>query len=527
MNKKPRLFYLLLLFLALLIFVPQIAFGQNAQQTVSVLNAESADVIPGNYIVVYKDDVVSAQSVAATAAETVNTYGGEIHYTYTTAIKGFAAALPDAAVEDLLSDPAVAYVEADQIVSITQQSGATWGLDRIDQRNLPLNSTYNYNTSGAGVHAYIVDTGINASHVEFSGRMGNGHDAVGGGTNDCNGHGTHVAGTVGGTTYGVAKNVTLHAVRVLDCQGSGSISGIVAGSDWVAQNHQSPAVANMSLGGSGSSAMDNAAQGMINAGVTLVVAAGNSNDSACNHSPARLPAAITVMASTNSDARSSFSSYGSCADLFAPGSNITSAWKDTTTGTNTISGTSMASPHVAGVAALYLEANPSASPSQVASAIVGGATSNKISNAGSGSPNLLLYSLLGGNPVTPTPTSTVPTTTPPPGCSAPAWNPNQTYSNGAIVSHNNHEWQASVNPVEPGTNGQWGSWKDLGECDGGPTPTPTSTPSNPGGTWQAGTTYSAGDQVTYGGHTYQCLQGHTAYAGWEPPNVPALWQLIN
>lgn len=538
MNKKPRLVYLILLFLALLIFVPQIVMGQGKPEpAVSVLNENSADAIPGNYIVVYKDDVIAAQSVAVTAVQTVDAYGGELHYTYNAALKGFAATLSETAVSDLLEDPNIAYVEADQIVSIAQQNGATWGLDRIDQRNLPLNSTYGYNLTGAGVHAYIIDTGIRTTHSEFTGRTGNGHDAVGGGTNDCNGHGTHVAGTIAGTTYGVAKDVVVHSVRVLGCDGSGTLSAIVAGADWVVQNHQSPAVANMSLGGSASTAMDDAAQSIISAGITLTAAAGNSGDDACGHSPARLPAAVTVGNSNSSDSKSSASSYGTCLDLFAPGSNITSAWIDSDTSTNTISGTSMAAPHVAGVAALYLEANPSASPAQVRNAIVNGATPNKLSNIGAGSPNLLLYSLfIGDIPITPTPTSTVPSTPLPEECLAPAWSSAQTYNDGDIVSHNDHDWQASISPVEPGTNGQWGVWIDLGICEyGTPTPTPTSTasptvtstPTDPGGSWQAGTTYSAGQQVTYGGQTYKCLQAHTALAGWEPPNVPALWQPVN
>ena len=284
-------------------------------------------------------------------------------------------------------------------------------------------------------------------------------------------------------------------------------------------------------------AMDDAAQSIISAGVTLTVAAGNSSDDACGHSPARLPAAITVGNTTSSDAKSSGSSYGTCLDLFAPGTSITSAWHTSNSATNTISGTSMAAPHVAGVAALYLEANPNASPAQVRNAIVNGASPNKLSNIGAGSPNLLLYSLIVGDvPVTPTPTSTITSTPLPEECLAPAWSSTQTYNDGDIVSHNDHDWQASISPVEPGTNGQWGVWVDLGICDHGtPTPTPTSTasptatstPTDPGGSWQAGTSYSAGDQVTYGGQTYQCLQAHTALVGWEPPNVPALWQQVN
>jgi len=285
---------------------------------------------------------------------------------------------------------------ADMTANVTQ-SPATWGLDRIDQRNLPLNNSYTYNFTGAGVHAYIIDTGIRVSHQQFAGRTGNGFTSIndGQGTNDCNGHGTHVSGTVGGTTYGVAKGVTLHPVRVLSCSGSGSNSGVIAGVDWVTNNHASPAVANMSLGGGISSALDTAVNNSINSGVTYAIAAGNSNANACNFSPARVANALTVGSTTNTDARSSFSNFGTCVDIFAPGSSITSSWNTSDTATNTISGTSMATPHVAGVAALYLQ-QFGGSPAAVAAGLINAATTGVVGNPGSGSPNRLLHSLFGG-----------------------------------------------------------------------------------------------------------------------------------
>ncbi|HEX8392475.1 MAG TPA: S8 family peptidase [Longimicrobium sp.] len=365
-----------------------------------LLSAAAGRGVDGSYIVVLNEGA-DPRSVAAVA-------GVSPRYVYTAALNGFAAELNQGQLNALQHNRSVAYIEQNATVEAsTVQSGATWGLDRIDQRALPLGGSYIYTPTGAGVRAYIIDTGINFGHTNFGGRATSGYDAVDGGSaDDCNGHGTHVAGTIGSTTYGVAKSVNLVAVRVLDCQGSGTNAGVIAGMDWVANNHVKPAVANMSLGGGASTATDDAVNRMHNAGVTVVVAAGNENQNACNVSPARAANAITVGSTTNTDARSSFSNYGTCVDVFAPGSNILSTWIGSTTATNTISGTSMASPHVAGVAALYLEGNPSASPATVASAIVSTSTSGKVTSAGTGSPNKLLFSGLTAEGTTTPPPST-------------------------------------------------------------------------------------------------------------------------
>ena len=372
----------------------------RATEGAPLLSAAAGRGIEGQYIVVLKDGA-NPNAVAAIA-------GVSPRFVYTAALNGFSATLNAGQLNALQRQEGVSYIEQDQITTASAtQSGATWGLDRIDQRDLPLNSTYNYTPTGAGVNAYIVDTGILTTHNEFGGRAVSGYTAIsdGRGTTDCNGHGTHVAGTVGGTTYGVAKSVKLYAVRVLDCAGSGTNSGVIAGMDWVATNHVKPAVANMSLGGGASTATDDAVNRMHNAGVTVVVAAGNENQNACNVSPARAANAITVGSTTNTDARSSFSNWGTCVDIFAPGSNITSAWYTSTTATNTISGTSMASPHTAGVVALYLQGNTTATPASVASALINNSTANKVTSAGTGSPNRLLYSIFGGS-TTPPPSGT-------------------------------------------------------------------------------------------------------------------------
>jgi len=357
----------------------------------------TSEPIPDQYIVVLDDKKVTAKSKSAVRSVATSLLGksANLKNLYATALTGFAARnVSEAKAKSLEDDPRVKYVEQDRTVyAVASQSNATWGLDRIDARS-GLDDEYTYEATGSGVNAYILDTGINTSHEEFGNRASAGYDAVGDGQNgqDCNGHGTHVAGTVGGSTYGVAKDVNLIAVRVLGCDGGGSLSGVIDGVDWVTQNHQDPAVANMSLGGGDSQSLDDAVQNSIDAGVSYAVAAGNSDADACNSSPAQVADALTVGSTTSNDSRSSFSNYGSCVDVFAPGSDITSAWYTSDSATNTISGTSMASPHVAGAVALFLENNTGASPSTTFDKITNTATEGVISDV-NGSPNLLLYSL--------------------------------------------------------------------------------------------------------------------------------------
>jgi len=346
---------------------------------------------PNDYIVTFRDDESDPEGHANGL---VKAHGGSLKYVYRYALKGFAVAnLPDAAVEALQRNPRIARIERDGIVTAdgTQTPAPSWGLDRIDAA-AGTDGSYNYPNDGTGVTAYIIDTGINSSHSDFTGRIGTGTDFVDANPpDDCNGHGTHVAGTVGGTKYGVAKNVTIIAVRVLNCQGSGSTSGVIAGIDWVAGRSGRPAVANMSLGGSFSQSLNDAVTRATNAGIVFAVAAGNSTANACNSSPSSAPSAITVGATTSSNTLASYSNFGNCVDILAPGSAITSDWIGGATATNTISGTSMASPHVAGAAALYLSANPSASVATVASDLVSNATNNAIGGVPAGTPNKLLY----------------------------------------------------------------------------------------------------------------------------------------
>ena len=357
---------------------------------------DEGGTIPGQYIVVFRADVSDVPGLARRLAAQ---QGGSLRHTYSHAIKGFAANMSSQAAAALARNPNVAYVEQDQVMlASTTQSGATWGIDRIDQRALPLSTTFTYTNDGSGVSAYIIDTGIRFDHAQFGGRAVTGFDAVDGGSaDDCDGHGTHVAGTVGGATYGVAKGVRLVGVRVLDCAGSGTTSGVIAGIDWVTANHVKPAVANMSLGGGASTSLDAAVNNSIAAGISYSIAAGNGNmggraQDACKYSPARVAAAITIGATDKTDRKTSWSNYGSCVDFFAPGYQITSAWYTSSTATSTISGTSMAAPHVAGVAALHLQSNPTASPAQVRDALYAATTKGVVTSSSTANNHLLFTS---------------------------------------------------------------------------------------------------------------------------------------
>jgi subtilisin family serine protease len=391
------------------------SYGEIQKQTSKVLKTK--EYVPGQYIVVFRNTAVGKKSIYYTGNLTADVddladtltyrHGGSRGKTWNRALKGMAVNMSARQAEKLANDPDVALVEQDGIVHTdATQATATWGLDRIDQPNLPLSTTYNYTNSGAGVTAFVIDTGIRITHQEFGNRATWGTNTADTTNTDCNGHGTHVSGTIGGTTYGVAKNVKLVAVKVLDCTGSGSWSGVIAGIDWVTSHKTSNSVANMSLGGGYSAAINTAVSNSIAAGIVYAVAAGNDstatvNADACLASPASTPNAITVGATDSTDARSYFSNTGTCLDIFAPGRNISSAWNTNDTTTNTISGTSMATPHVTGAAALYLSSYPGATPDQVTTALTKNATANIVTNAGTGSPNKLLYTTMTPSDLTP------------------------------------------------------------------------------------------------------------------------------
>jgi subtilisin family serine protease len=361
-----------------------------------LLVAPSSGAAPGgaqrSYVVVLAD---STGDVDAAARQHASDQGGRLGHVYRHALKGFSITMPEGRAAALARQPGVVSVEEDAAMhlSSTQANPPSWGIDRIDQRALPLSGSYTYNSTGSGVRAYIIDTGIRATHVDFGGRVLPGVNTVDASpsTQDCNGHGTHVAGTVGGASYGVAKGVTLVAVRVFGCGNSTTTSAIIAGVDWVTGNHQAgqPAAANMSLGGGASSALDTAVRRMIADGVSTAIAAGNGNAlgfaiDSCSQSPGRVAEGITVGATDRTDRKASFSNYGTCVDLHAPGVDIVSASGASDTGAATLSGTSMATPHVVGVAAQYLQLNPTASPAAVQSAIKASSTKGIVTGAGGG-----------------------------------------------------------------------------------------------------------------------------------------------
>lgn len=362
---------------------------------------KAAQAIPNRYVVILDPSALQArrETSSTKAGKLAARHGGAVDKVFNSALQGFSAEMTPEAAEAMSTDPGVLFIEEDSYISVNNvQENAPWGLDRVDQRSVPLNNAYSYARTGSGVHVYVIDTGIRSTHVEFGGRATKDFDSIGDGQNgnDCHGHGTHVAATIAGTNYGIAKSASVHGVRVLACNGLGTVSSAVEGIDWVTANHISPAVVNMSMGSGASLLMDYAVQGSIDSGVTYVVAAGNSSSDACQVSPARVPAAVTVGASDQNDVKAGFSNFGSCVDLFAPGVGIVSAWNWYDDAIFYASGTSMAAPHVAGAAALFLEENPNATPAQAAAGLMGHATTGMMGPMTDGSPNMMLFTAPNG-----------------------------------------------------------------------------------------------------------------------------------